>query len=166
MSMDKTAAHTGVGMGAGKQPVSLVIPCKAEFIGLCRLVVGVLGGRESLSQEDVADLKVVVTEACTCFIWGPDGPPLADEAAAPAGSPRRLRIDFTVLPQAWEIVISDPDGSYRLPPAARCDSAGGGGLGMTILKALVESMERTDADGEGSVLRLMKRLPDARAGAD
>lgn len=166
MSMDKAAARIGVDLGAGQQPVSLVIPCKAEFIGLCRLVAGVLGGRESLSEEDVADLKLVVTEACTCFLWGPDGPPLADEAAAPADPPCRLRIDFNVLPQAWEITISDPDGSYRLPPAAHCDPAGGGGLGMTIMKALVESMERTDNDGEGSVIRLMKRLPVARAGVD
>jgi serine/threonine-protein kinase RsbW len=166
MSMDKTAAQIGVDVGTGKQPVSLVIPCKAEFIGLCRLVAGVLGGRESLSEEDVADLKVVVTEACTCFIWGPDGPPLADEVVAPPDSPSRLRVDFNVLPRAWEIVISDPDGGYRLPPTTPCDPAGGAGLGMTILKALVESIERTDNDGEGSVLRLMKRLPDAGAGAD
>lgn len=166
MSMDKAAAQIGVDMGAGKQPVSLVIPCKAEFIGLCRLVAGVLGGRESLGEEDVADLKVVVTEACTCFLWGPDGPPLAGEGAAPADSPCRLRVDFNVSPQAWEITVSDADGGYHLPLASHCDLAGGGGLGMTIMRALVESMERTDNDGEGSVLRLMKRLPDARAGVD
>lgn len=166
MSMDKAAAQIGVNMGAEQQPVSLVIPCKAEFIGLCRLVAGVLGGRESLSEEDVADLKVVVTEACTCFIWGPDGPPLTDGVPAPTDPPCRLRIDFNVLPQAWEITISDPDCSYRLPPAAHCDPAGGGGLGMTIIQALVESMERTDNDGEGSVIRLIKHLSSARLDAD
>ena len=166
MSMDKAAAQIGLDIGAGHQPVSLVIPCKAEFIGLCRLVAGVLGGRESLSEEDVADLKLVVTEACTCFIWGPDGPPLTDGAAAPAGPPCSLRIDFNVQPQAWEITISDPDCGYRLPPAAHCDPAGGGGLGMTIIEALVESMERTDNDGEGSVIRLAKHLPPARVDAD
>lgn len=166
MSMDKAAAKTGVDLGAGQQPVSLVIPCKAEFIGLCRLVAGVLGGRESLSEEDVADLKLVVTEACTCFLWGPDGPPLTDETAAPANFPSRLRIDFNVLPQAWEITVFDPDGNYRLPPTTHCGSAAGGGLGMTIIKALVESMERTDNGGEGSVIRLTKRLSAARAGID
>ena len=164
--MDKPAGQIEVDMGAGQGPVSLIIPCKAEFIGLCRLVAGVLGGRESLGEEDVADLKVVVTEACTCFLWGPDGPPLTDEGAAPADPPCRLRVDFDVMPQAWEITISDPDGGYCLPPAARCDLAGGGGLGMTIMKALVESMERTDNDGEGSVVRLRKRLLAPPADAD
>ena len=98
----------------------------------------------------------MVTEACTCFIWGPDGPPLTDEEAAPADPPCTLRIDFNVMPEAWEITVSDPDGSYRLPPAAHVRPPDGGGLGMTIIKALVDSMEQTDNEGEGSVLRLMK----------
>ncbi len=166
MSMDEAAGQMWADMGSGRQLISLVIPCKAEFIGLCRLVAGVLGGRESLSEEEIADLKVVVTEACTCFIWGPDGPPLTDEEAAPADPPSRLRIDLDVLPGSWEVTISDPEGSYHLRPAARCDQEGGGGLGMTIMKALVDSIERTDNEGEGSVIRLEKRLSVARGGVD
>jgi serine/threonine-protein kinase RsbW len=164
--MNKAAEQSAVEMGGGRQPVSLVIPCKAEFIALCRLVAGVLGSHESFGEEEVADLKLVVTEACTCFLWGPDGPPLTDEAAAPVDPPSRVRVDFDVLPQSWQITISDPDGRYHLPQSGHCDLSGGGGLGMTIMKALVESMERTDNDGEGSIIRLRKRLPAGLDGVD
>jgi anti-sigma regulatory factor (Ser/Thr protein kinase) len=34
-----------------------------------------------------------------------------------------------------------------------------GGLGLTIINALVDSMEQTEDEGGGSVLRLVKQLP-------
>jgi serine/threonine-protein kinase RsbW len=162
--MYRKAGQPGGRREGGQRPISLVIPCRAEYIGLCRLVAGVLGARESLDGEDVADLKVVVTEACTCFLWGPDGPPLVEEAALPGDAPCTLRIDFTVLPEAWEITISDPDCRHRIPRSSTCDPASEGGLGLTIIKALVDSVEHTDSDETGSVIRLVKRLAPGRTG--
>ncbi len=57
----------------GRRPLSLTIPCKAEYVALCRLVVGALGTHEALDEELIADFKVVVTEACNCFLGDPDG---------------------------------------------------------------------------------------------
>jgi len=121
-------------------------------------VAGVLGARESLDEEEVADLKVVVTEACTCFLWGPDGPPPIEGAASPEDPSRTLRIDFTVLPEVWEITIFDPDRRYRIPASSTCDPSSGGGLGLTIIKALVDSVEYTDSADTGSVIHLVRRL--------
>jgi serine/threonine-protein kinase RsbW len=144
---------------SGGQPISLVIPCKAEYVGLCRLVAGVVGVRESLDEEDVADLKLVVTEACTCFMWGPEGSAPTQEPAAALDPPCSLRIDFNVMPDAWEITISDPEHSRHIVPKGRCTATGEeGGLGLTIIRALVDSMEHIDTEAEGSVIRLVKRL--------
>jgi anti-sigma regulatory factor (Ser/Thr protein kinase) len=142
---------------SGQQPISLMIPCQAEYFSLCRLVAGVVGSRESLDEEDVADLKLVVTEACTCFLWGPDGSP--PEAGAPrvVAPPCSLQVEFTVLPEEWEITISDPEHCYRIPDSERCDGASGG-LGLTIIRALVDSVEHTYTEEQGSVIRLVKRL--------
>jgi len=150
---------------SGQQPISLVIPCRAEYLGLCRLVAGVVGARESLDEEDIADLKLVVTEACTCFLWGPDGSPSPEDASAPVHAPCSLRVDFNVLPKAWEITISDPEHRHHVPATGRCDPTGSG-LGLTIIKALVDSLEHTDRDGEGSVIHLVKRLSSSPALAD
>ena len=83
-------------------------------------------------------------------------PPERD-LGAPGGSPS-LRMDFKVTPDAWEITVCDPDGRRRILPASPCDPMSEGGLGLTIIKALVDSVELTDSDTEGSVLRLVKRL--------
>ena len=141
----------------GQQTISLVIPCQAEYFSLCRLVAGVVGARESLDGEDIADLKVVVTEACTCFLWGPDGNPPAEAASSAIAPPCSLQVEFTVMPGEWEITISDPDHRHRIPGSGRCDSEGSG-LGLTIIRALADSVEPTCTDEQGSVIRLVKRL--------
>ncbi len=143
----------------GQYPISLVIPCKAEYVGLCRLVAGIVGARESLDEELIADLKLVVTEACTCFIWGADRTPAGEDGSPASESPGSIRVDFDVMPEAWDITISDPDHHRHIALSDRCNPMSDDGLGLAIIKALVDSLEQTDSDAEGSVLRLVKRLP-------
>ena len=153
---------------SGQQPISLVIPCQAEYFSLCRLVAGVVGGRESLDDEDIADLKLVVTEACTCFLWGLDGSPPAEAMSGVIQSPPppcSLQVEFTVRPGEWEIAISDPEHRYRIPESSRCDVEAGG-LGLTIIRALADSVEHTCTEEHGSVIRLVKRLAGRAADDD
>lgn len=147
-----------------RQSVSIVIPCRAEYVGLCRLLAGVVATQESLQPEDIADLKLVVTEACTCFLWGLDGSPVSEQESPTDHLPSSLRVEFRVGPEAWEVTVSDPEGRYHIPPESRCSPTGAGGLGLMIMEALVDSVEHTDKETDGSVIRLMKRLPPSSAG--
>jgi hypothetical protein len=144
--------------------VSLLVPCRAEYASLCRLVVGALALREALDQEAVADLKMIVTEAFNCFL-SPTGCASASQVSEiePAAT---LQLNFFVLPQEWTIVVSSPDRSRGIPesvpPNLRVDSA----LALVILEALVDSVERIDSDAEGSGLRLVKRFAPSVDGED
>jgi hypothetical protein len=128
-------------------------------VGLCRLVAGVVGAREALDEEVIADLKLVVTEACACFVWRSDEMPLDNGVSGVSDAPGSLRVDFKVMPDSWEITVSNPEHCCRGPRLGRCDPMSEGGLGLTIIKALVDSVEQTDNEAGGSVLRLVKRLP-------
>ncbi len=143
--------------GPDRQPITMVIPCRAEYIGLCRLMAGVVGARESLEAEEIADLKLVVTEACTCFLSGPDGDP-PSESEPRRDSPIALRVDFYILPEVWQVTVSDSEQRYRIPKETRCDPWGEGGLGLTIIRALVDVVDHTESEAGGSVIRLVKRL--------
>lgn len=132
--------------------VSLVVPCRAEYVALCRLVAGSLGLQEALDEETIADIKVVVTEAFNYFLAGeePEGPALGE---APC-----LQLDLTASPDEWVIIMSNPDHRLRIPRGIFKDPMSESSLGLTIIEALVDSMEHTDDDIQGSVFRLVKRI--------
>jgi anti-sigma regulatory factor (Ser/Thr protein kinase) len=160
------AEHMTGPQGGAQASVSLAVPCKAEYVALCRLVVGALGAREALDEEVIADVKVVVTEACNCFLAEPGGitpPESGRDAAEPSST---LRLDFRPTADSWEITVSNPDRRRRILPSSLCDPMSGGGLGLTIIRALADTVELTDSDAEGSALRLVKRLSPEAVSAD
>lgn len=136
-------------------PVSLAIPCRPEYVALCRLVVGALGVRDSLDEEVVADLKVIVTEACNCFLaLAADGE--ADEVTLDGGC--SIRMDFDRRPDAFVISVLYPERRGLVAWLERCGPMNEAGLGLTILKALADEMVEIDAGAEGTILRLTKAL--------
>ncbi len=149
--------------GPGQQPVSLVIPCRAEYVGLCRVLAGVVGARGSLHAEDIADLKLVVTEACACFLPGYQDDEMSTPCKSSEGPPDSLRVDFQIGPSIWEVTVSDADRRHIIPDESNCSPFGSGGLGLTIMRALVDSLEHTYAERGGSVIRMSKRT-DTRVG--
>jgi serine/threonine-protein kinase RsbW len=129
--------------------ITLSIPCKPEYIALCRLTVGAIGSREGLDSETVADLKVAVTEAATWLI-GPSCPDTADEGAI---SDHGLTARFTVSPDAWRIDVSHAS-QYR----ARTGASTEDDLGLMIIEALVDEVEQHEDPDSGTVVHLVKYL--------
>ena len=145
------SAHKALVDTAEKSIVTLTIPCRAEYVVLGRLAVGALGAREGIDEETVADLKVAVTEACACFVTRAGEP-------APGDTPPVLRIDFGVAPGTWTITVSNPDRKARIEAGSLCDPLSEGALGLTIMRALVDLVEESDNDEEGTVFRLVKQV--------
>jgi hypothetical protein len=146
-----------------QSPVSLVVPCRPEYVALCRLVAGALGARDRLDEEVVADLKVIVTEACDCFLALASA---ATEGAGPSGGAAKgsvdpgcsIRMEFDSRPEEFVISVLYPEKLELLSWLESCDPAGQAGLGLTILKALADEIVEL-ADAEGTILRVTMRLP-------
>jgi anti-sigma regulatory factor (Ser/Thr protein kinase) len=132
-------------------PVSLVIPCRPEYAGLCRLVAGAVGMRDGLDDEAVADIKVMVTEACNCFLAL-----TADGTSGQIGC--SIRMDFDSRPGAFVITVIYPGRRDLISWLEGRDLTDGAGLGLTILKALADEVVEVDT-AEGTALRLTKLLP-------
>jgi hypothetical protein len=144
-------------------PVSLVIPCRPEYVALCRLVAGAIGTRDGLDAEVVADIKVIVTEACNCFLGMasglPEGAGSCGGAAQGAADPGcSIRMEFASRPDEFVISVLYPEKRGLVSWLESCDALSEAGLGLTILKALADDMVEL-ADPEGAILRLTKRLP-------
>ena len=132
----------------GVSPVSLIIPCRSEYVSLCRLVAGALGTRDSLDEDVVADLKVLVTEACNCFF-----------AMASASAGCSIRLDFDSRPDEFVISLLYPENRELVSWLEDCDPVSAAGLGLIILKAVADEIVELDGDGKSTILRLTKRLP-------
>ena len=142
-------------------PISLVIPCRPEYVALCRLVAGALGARDLLDEEEVADIKVIVTEACNCFLGmarvGSDA--ACSDAQVGRGEPPEgcsLRMDFDSRPEAFVISVLYPEKRELVSWLEGCDPMSEAGLGLTILKSLTDEMVEFEKEPEGTVLQLTR----------
>jgi hypothetical protein len=117
---------------ASARSVSLAIPPKPDYIVLARLALSAICRLTPLQPDDVADLKLAVSEVATERLAG-----------APEGS---VRLDFEL--QDDRLVV---DLHAASAPAGSEDA-----LSRAIVEATVDEVTYND-----SSVRLVKRLPDS-----
>jgi serine/threonine-protein kinase RsbW len=135
-------------MSSENAVINLTIPAKAEYITLGRLALTALARTRHFSEETLADLKLALTEACSNAVrhaYGPD-----------AGS---VELVYELLPDRLIIEVRD-DGTGFVPPSGLEDMGelGEGGLGIAIIREIVDDLEISEKIGGGSRLRFEKRL--------
>ena len=142
------ARHTNGGGGEGRS-VRLIIPAKPEYITLGRLALTGLSRLRPLSEEELADLKLALTEACSNSVrhaYPQDG--------------GLVEILYELRPDRLVIEVTD-DGEGFDPTMTgdEADALTEGGLGIAIIRAVADEFEvGAKADGRGSRLRFAKHL--------
>jgi serine/threonine-protein kinase RsbW len=133
--------------------IRLTIPAKPEYITLGRLALtGIARLRPApLSQETLADLKLALTEACTNSV----------RHAYPG---RGGSVEILYELHADRLVVEVADEGEGFEPPVPVGLGGGpdelseGGLGISIIRALVDDVEIRDREQGGSSLRFVKRF--------
>jgi serine/threonine-protein kinase RsbW len=137
--------------------VELEIPARAEFVALARLVVSAMAAADTqLPDERIDDLKIAVSEACTNAIEAHGAIATAERVLVRCHSDHRglvVRIedrgegfDLSTLPD--HPPVTDPD---RLKFER--------GLGIPLIRALVDEVEFSSSDG-GTAVRIVMRHPE------
>jgi len=122
---------------ASARSVTLAIPPKPDYIVLARLTLSAICRLTPLQPDDVADLKLAVSEVATERLAG-----------APDGS---VRLSFEL--EDDRLVVDLHAGS--VPPGSE----------DALSRAIVEATVDEVTYGESSV-RIVKRLPESPAGPD
>ena len=138
--------------------VTLDIPAKAEYVVLCRLALAGLLMDRGFSDDAVADLKLALTEACTNSIRHayPDG-------GCDAGT---VHVSYTVRKDRVVLAVYDEGSGFDEdePPLEQlADGAllpSEGGMGMALIRAIVDEFLLERPPGGGTRLTLTK-LRDA-----
>ncbi len=133
--------------------VKLDIPAKAEFVSLGRLALsGLLRSRGGYSDDAVADLKLALTEACSNSV-----------RHAYDHDQGQVHMEFTVHSDCVTVLIKDEGGGFHEDdddcPECRTltDQLAEGGMGISIIRAVVDDFDLRKPDEGGTVLVLTKR---------
>ena len=122
-------------MEASDRDVALTIPARPEHLVLARLALSAVCRLTPLSPEDVADLKLAVTEAANDFV--------EDD---PGREEHRLNVSFALEDRRLLIKLEGPQGT---------DPPGEQELGRAIIEATVDETSFEEGRTE-----LVKFLPE------
>jgi serine/threonine-protein kinase RsbW len=132
--------------------VRLTFPAKADYLLLARLALSGIARSLPLDQEELADLKLAVTEACGNAVRHAYG-----------GSVGSVGVSFLVGASSLEMIVEDQGaGIGRLDESEPFEDEPEpfeGGMGMAIIRAVVDEVDVHDgADGRGTVVHMTKYL--------
>jgi serine/threonine-protein kinase RsbW len=143
--------------------VRLSFPAKPDYLLLARLALAGVARSLPVGPELLADLKLAVTEAC--------GNAVRHAYEAGEGS---VELEFVLGDDRLEMIVEDQGSGIALPmeelvaesPEAALANEGGGngGMGMAIIRAIVDELDvRDGSGGRGTVVHMTKYLESAPA---
>lgn len=133
--------------------VRLVMPAKSEYLVLARLALAGIAREVPMSETDLADLKLAVTEACGNAV-----------RHAYADATGVVEIRFVVEGGSIGIEVEDEGDPHKAFEAPTTEPSDGippeSGMGLAIIEAVVDHLDVvTGRDGKrGTLVRMTKRL--------
>ena len=128
---------------------SLNVPGKAEYVGTIRMAVAHIASKAGFNIEEIDDIKVAVSEACTNIIIHAHGDMIFNYEVV-------IELEETSL----SIIVEDAGSGFGLedyePPVP--GESRGSGLGIFIIRALMDEVDIHSEPGAGTKIRMTKVL--------
>ncbi|MHB9133148.1 MAG: ATP-binding protein [Armatimonadota bacterium] len=134
--------------------VELRLPNRPEFVAVARLAVAAVATRMAFDVNDIEDIKVAVGEACTNAI---------EHGCPTAGGTEMVTLRCEIAEEALILIVKDPGDGFDPSTATRQHRHGTvtlseRGLGMLLIEALMDEVDFTCTPGDGTQVRMVKRL--------
>lgn len=124
------------------------IPGKPEYVGVVRLAVSSAANCAGFSMEAIEDIKVAVSEACTNVVQH--------------GSTEEncYEVECRIEEDKLIILVTDLCGGYDIEKYQKpcMDEPKESGLGIFIIKALMDEVDIVSRLGEGTKIQMVKYL--------
>ncbi len=133
--------------------VNLSIPCLSEFVGIIRLMVSGIATRMNFTVEEIEDIKIAVSEACTNCV---------QYAYPPEKTDGRIEIVCKIIDNKLVIMIRDFGKGFNLSAVEKNKKENvnpnkfGLGLGITFMKSLMDEVDFTTIPEQGTTVTLIK----------
>lgn len=144
--------------------IEMKIPAKPEFVGIVRLTLSGIASRMGYSYDEIEDLKIATSEACTNAV----------QHAYKNVQNGEVTIGYALYPDRLEVIVSDKGESFNFEQKkselgpyssnSSVDSLSEGGLGLYLMEALMDEV-RVQIDS-GVTVYLTKLLNGERVKND
>lgn len=138
-----------------KDNFKLMVPGKPEYVGAVRLAISSLANNVGFDIESIEDIKVAVSEACTNIVRHSNVALNDDE-----------QTEYAVICEIYKdkLIISVEDtgvgydtDNYKEP---ELPSEEAGGLGIFIIRALMDEVEVESEVGIGTHIKMTKYIQE------
>jgi serine/threonine-protein kinase RsbW len=140
--------------------VKLSLPAIAGYVSVARLTVAGIASRMNFTVEDIEDIKVAVSEACTNVVL----------YAYKEVKEGLVDVTCTIYEDQLEMEIKD-DGCGFDPKAVKDskvenedEEATNLGLGLAFIDSLMDECEVVSTIGSGTTVRMVKSLSSSSVG--
>lgn len=129
--------------------VELVFPAHARYLVLARLGLAGVAPVARLDAEQLADLKLAVTETCANAV----------KHAYPDGAAGEVRVRIALGDGSLTVEVADAGrGLDSQLPEWDPDALREHGMGLSIVRSVVDDLEIDSPSTGGTVVRFTKRL--------
>lgn len=131
-----------------KDTIKLTLPCKPEYVVVARMAISAVANKMEFDIEEIDDIKVAVGEACNnAILHG-------------GGKEATYDLSMTILGDRLQIEVEDKGKGFDITECEDPDLCNPkvGGLGIFIIKTLMDSVEVDSKDGQGTKITMVKNL--------
>ncbi|KJF26391.1 ATP-binding protein [Clostridium aceticum] len=130
--------------------IKLSVPNKPEYVGIIRLTTSGIANRMGFDIEEIEDIKVAISEACTNAITHG----ICQE--------ENFNVDFYTDEEKLVISVYDNgkgclSDNIKIPNMEELKE---GGLGIFIIKSLMDDVEISSNSGKGTLIKMTKYVGD------
>ena len=128
------------------ETIKMEISANPEYVSIIRLTTSGIANKVGFCLDDIEDLKVAISEACTNAIKHS----LDD----------KFLVEFSILNNGLSIEVQDKGTGYDVDSLQEPDLANPkeGGLGLFIIKTLMDEVNTISNTDEGTTIKMTKYL--------
>ena len=128
------------------ETIKMEISANPDFVSIIRLTTSGIANKIGFSIEDIEDIKVAVSEACT--------------NAIKHSYDKNVNITYTILKNGLDIEIKDNGKGYDVKSIDEPDLTNPkeNGLGLFIIKTLMDNVNIESKDNQGTIIKMTKYL--------
>lgn len=128
------------------QIIKMEISSNPEYVSIIRLTVSGIANKIGFSIDDIEDIKVAISEACT--------------NAIKHSTNEIFYITFKILENGLYIEIEDRGRGYDVNslPKPDLENPKENGLGLFIIQALMDEVSIDSKENQGTIIKMTKYL--------